>query len=256
MKTILSQNNPYDQDQLNWAYGWEFIKENDVVLDYGCFDARFLKVLSGSKKVQVFGADKNQDIVNSVKQNGGVTIVHIEDRLPFDDEMFDVVTMFEVLEHVHNQKYLLSEINRVLKVGGLFVISVPQKHVFSFLDWGNWKYVFPKFHRYWYTRKYSAEEYHYRYVDNPSGLIGDVDKEKAWHQHFKVGELTDLLQICGFSIHDLDGFGGFGIPLIIMKAFLKIPIPSRLMHWQNIKFSSEKLLCVSKKSSSFRSELK
>jgi 2-polyprenyl-3-methyl-5-hydroxy-6-metoxy-1,4-benzoquinol methylase len=244
VKTSISSNNPFGMDHLNWAYGWEFIGDNKTVLDYGCFDGKFINALAKSKAVQVFGADKNQNIVKSVNQNN---IVHIQKALPFKEGSFDVVTMFEVLEHVHDQKYVLSEIHRVLKDGGLFILSVPQKHIFSFLDWGNWKYLFPKLHKYWYTKKHSASEYHYRYVDNPNGLIGDVDKEKAWHQHFEMNELSDLLTSNGFEIKDLDGFGVFGIPLALIKMSLKISVPKRLAHWQMTRFHHEKILCVARK---------
>jgi SAM-dependent methyltransferase len=246
LKTTISSNNPFGTDRLHWAYGWEFISDNDTVLDYGCFDGRFINILSTSKSVQVFGVDKNQDIVKSVNKNN---IVHIQKALPFDDGHFNVVTMFEVMEHVHDQKYVLLEIYRVLKDGGLLIISVPQKHIFSFLDWGNWKYIFPKVHKYWYTKRHSAQEYHYRYVDNPNGLIGDVDKEKAWHQHFKMRELSDLLTSNGFEIKDLDGFGVFGIPIALIKMSLKISTPKSLEDWQKFRFHHEKLLCVGRKES-------
>jgi SAM-dependent methyltransferase len=237
-------NNPFGFDRLNWAYGWEFIRDKDVILDYGCFDGKFINTLAKSKDVQVFGADKNLDVVKSVNQNN---VVHIQKELPFSDEYFDIVTMFEVLEHVHDQRYLLRELHRVLKDGSLVIISVPKYHCFSFLDVGNLKYIFPKIHKYWYTKNRSPTEYHYRYVDNPSGLIGDVEKEKAWHQHFEVSELSNLLKSSGFAIKNLDGYGGFGILLAVMSSFLKIRVPERLKHWQMIKFDQERLLCVAQK---------
>jgi len=229
---------------MNWAYGWEFIGDNKMVLDYGCFDGKFINALTESKPVQVFGADKNKDIVNSTNQDN---IVHIQKALPFKDGYFDVVTMFEVLEHVHDQRYVLTEIRRVLKDGGLLIMSVPQKHVFSFLDYGNWKYIFPKVHRYWYTKRHSASEYHYRYVDNPNGLIGDVDKEKAWHQHFETGEFSDLLKSCGFEIKYLDGYGKFALPLELIKMSLKISLPNWLARWEMTTFHHVKILCVARK---------
>ncbi len=53
--------------------------------------------------------------------------VRLEDfRLPFEDESFDVLVMCEVLEHLNfNPLPLIKEINRVLKPGGLFYLSLP-----------------------------------------------------------------------------------------------------------------------------------
>lgn len=46
-------------------------------------------------------------------------------RLPFADNRFDVVTMLDVLEHVEDDCAAVSEIYRVLKPGGVFILSVP-----------------------------------------------------------------------------------------------------------------------------------
>lgn len=44
---------------------------------------------------------------------------------PFDSESFDSVICNQVLEHVFEPKEFLSEINRILKPGGKFLITVP-----------------------------------------------------------------------------------------------------------------------------------
>src|SRR5262249_14458229 len=46
--------------------------------------------------------------------------------LPFECESFDVVTSFDSMEHWHNSpKKLLSEVMRVLKHSGYFILGVP-----------------------------------------------------------------------------------------------------------------------------------
>jgi len=45
--------------------------------------------------------------------------------LPFSDGSFDLVVCSEVLEHLHDYKDAIKEINRVLKPGGQFLASVP-----------------------------------------------------------------------------------------------------------------------------------
>jgi SAM-dependent methyltransferase len=47
------------------------------------------------------------------------------DNLPFRDKQFDTVTHCEVLEHIHDDRKVLSEINRVLTEDGRLIISVP-----------------------------------------------------------------------------------------------------------------------------------
>lgn len=247
MKLRFSDDNPFVADRdWRWAYGYEFIAEGNSVLDYGCFNGTFIKKLSASgKTVRAVGVDKNKDIVDASNDSN---IIHIHRTLPFQDESFDVVTIFEVLEHVHDQAFVLNELNRVLRPGGRIVISVPQQYLFSFLDHGNWKYRFPKIHRLWYLRKHSLEEYEYRYVNNPNGLIGDVDKEKAWHQHFKKGELSTLLAASGFSVINVDGAGAFGdlINLLTHSGFGFL-FPPRFRRWEDLTFESRHLFCAAEK---------
>jgi SAM-dependent methyltransferase len=52
-------------------------------------------------------------------------ICNVEDGLPFEDNFFDVIILSEVLEHLINPLKALSEIRRVLKNGGLLILTTP-----------------------------------------------------------------------------------------------------------------------------------
>lgn len=43
------------------------------------------------------------------------------------DEKFDLITMFEVLEHIKEDKEALKKVNDLLEQGGMFLLSVPAK---------------------------------------------------------------------------------------------------------------------------------
>ena len=47
------------------------------------------------------------------------------ERLPFEDNSVDLVFSYHCLEHVDNYLFALSEIYRVLKHGGIFLLGVP-----------------------------------------------------------------------------------------------------------------------------------
>ncbi len=47
--------------------------------------------------------------------------------LPFEDESFDYVVSFQVIEHIPNDKRFVDEIHRVLRPGGKFIVSTPNK---------------------------------------------------------------------------------------------------------------------------------
>jgi SAM-dependent methyltransferase len=52
--------------------------------------------------------------------------------LPFEDNTFDVITILDVLEHLDDDRAMLRELHRVLRRGGLLLLSVP---AYRFL-WG------------------------------------------------------------------------------------------------------------------------
>ncbi len=66
------------------------------------------------------------------------------EKLPFPSESYDVVTIIDVLEHLPDPKAAMSEIHRVLKIGGLLYIKVPnykmqvaKQNILNFLKLSN-----------------------------------------------------------------------------------------------------------------------
>jgi GT2 family glycosyltransferase/SAM-dependent methyltransferase/glycosyltransferase involved in cell wall biosynthesis len=51
--------------------------------------------------------------------------------LPLADSSVDVVVSFETLEHLDDQNRFMAEVRRVLRPGGLFVVSTPDRSVYS-----------------------------------------------------------------------------------------------------------------------------
>ncbi|NJM70776.1 MAG: class I SAM-dependent methyltransferase [Scytonema sp. RU_4_4] len=56
--------------------------------------------------------------------------------LPFENQSFDAVTMFDLLEHVPDDKKAISEALRVLRPGGFLLISTPNE---------NWRFPYYEF---------------------------------------------------------------------------------------------------------------
>lgn len=51
--------------------------------------------------------------------------------MPFDDNSFDVVISNETIEHIHGHDKFISEVKRVLRPNGLFIVSTPNKPVYN-----------------------------------------------------------------------------------------------------------------------------
>ena len=48
-----------------------------------------------------------------------------EEKIDYPDGTFDIVTAFDVLEHIENEKPIISELIRILKPGGRVIVTAP-----------------------------------------------------------------------------------------------------------------------------------
>jgi len=105
-------------------------KKNGRILDIGCgLEALFLANLDFSEK---YGLDRDIEtaVKDRAKQQGIILIcfdIEKGENLPFEDDFFDVVSMLAVFEHIEPQHLvrLHKEIYRVLKPGGMYVMTTP-----------------------------------------------------------------------------------------------------------------------------------
>jgi SAM-dependent methyltransferase len=58
--------------------------------------------------------------------------VDANERLPFADKSFDLVWCSEVIEHLRDPAFALSELRRVAKPGGLLVLTTPNSYAWLF----------------------------------------------------------------------------------------------------------------------------
>ena len=97
-------------------------------LDLGCGDGSFtVKVAQILGAKQVYGVDIADEALNEAK-NKAIKTARVDlntDRLPFRNGEFDVVSVFEVIEHLWNTDNMISEAHRVLRPGGLFILTTP-----------------------------------------------------------------------------------------------------------------------------------
>jgi SAM-dependent methyltransferase len=53
-------------------------------------------------------------------------------RLPFDDEQFDLIWCSEVIEHLNEPVFALSELRRITKSGGSLILTTPNSYALLF----------------------------------------------------------------------------------------------------------------------------
>jgi SAM-dependent methyltransferase len=102
-----------------------------MILDVGCGNyPNFLHKVKFSGK---HGLDRIHDSTQHAIANSDGSIelknydIEQEERLPYNDNMFEIVTMLAVYEHIEPSRLpsLMNEIHRVLKPGGFYILTTP-----------------------------------------------------------------------------------------------------------------------------------
>ena len=85
---------------------------------------------------QWHSADIDERAVDMIREAVAENVYLIEaNKLPFENDYFDLVVIVDLLEHVEKDFAFMMEISRVLKGGGTLVVNVPYLKQRSFIRW-------------------------------------------------------------------------------------------------------------------------
>lgn len=158
--------------KLTYDYALQFVQDK-IVLDFGCGSGYGSASIADSCK-HIIGIDISEEAIDYAKsnyQNERLSFQLIKDtnieKLPFPENSFDTVLSFQVVEHVRNTDAYFSEIHRVLRPDGYFLIATPNRETRL--------YKFQKPWNQWHLTEYSA---------------GNLSK--ALHKNFKTVQILNI----------------------------------------------------------------
>jgi SAM-dependent methyltransferase len=106
----------------------KYINEKDKVLDLGCGNGRLLDLFK-KKNIIYTGVDNSEKLIEIAKKiNPGANFFVADSlNLPFQDNYFDKIFCIAVLHHIPSvnlRRQFIKEAKRVLRPGGIFIITV------------------------------------------------------------------------------------------------------------------------------------
>lgn len=114
------------------------IGRDSKILDVGCGFGETLRLFKDAGYTNVRGVDPSAESIRKARAaHPDLDLAVMEHKLPSSDAVYDAVLLLDVLEHVDDETWTLREIVRVLKPGGLLVLSVPHAGYTAFLDPAN-----------------------------------------------------------------------------------------------------------------------
>lgn len=160
------------------------IKKSDVILSVGCKRAELENVIASEVK-RIIAVDVDNEIINkNNNEEKGIIFEYgnVVKGLDYPGKNFDKVIFLEVIEHlpVDSETRALKEIYRVLKKGGILVMSTPND--------------------FWLTK----------FFDPAFWLIN--------HRHYKIRSLIKILRQAGFKI-EKEYIGGKYMELIWLPIY-------------------------------------
>ncbi len=114
--TVLRYNKLLDQ--------FDKYRKTNKLLDVGCGVGNFLE-LAKKRGWEVFGTEYTDKAIQVCQSKGISMHQGVLTSKWFNPEEFDIITSFEVIEHINNPIEEVNNINQLLRKGGLFYFTTP-----------------------------------------------------------------------------------------------------------------------------------
>lgn len=126
---VLEEEHGNIRASLQYLFDRAELKKSDRICDIGCRYGSLIYNLWLRGFENVCGLDVNTDALDSGRAaypSLASALVHFDgEHLPFPSQSFDVILMFDVIEHIPNPVAFLRKVRRMLKPDGRLVFQTP-----------------------------------------------------------------------------------------------------------------------------------
>ena len=99
-------------------------KGRNIILNVGCGTGEDLEIIS--KFGKTIAMDISKETLSKVVQSDTIQLIRGDaENLPFREDVFDIVLMLDVIEHLENDEKSVQQVFTVMNGGGHLIISVP-----------------------------------------------------------------------------------------------------------------------------------
>jgi len=133
--------------------GMEPYRKTNRLIDVGCGIGYFLEVAK-QRGWDVYGTEFTDNAVDICRKKGIKMQQGVFDPKNYEAGSFDIVTSFEVMEHINNPSIEVENFRKVLRVGGLVYLTTPNFNGLARnIAKSNWNIVHYPEHLSYYTPK-------------------------------------------------------------------------------------------------------
>lgn len=127
-------------------------RKSNRILDVGCATGEFL-LAAQARGWEVYGVETSPIAAEQARRlTGGKVHAGTLDTAEFPDGYFDVVTLWDVIEHLQDPRAYLERVGRLLRSGGILSITTPNIRSIAFRLLGpSWIPIGPNDHLYYFA---------------------------------------------------------------------------------------------------------